>query len=470
MSRPFAHLADVLGVSTRLATLLGLAGLAGLTLATAAATRFNVLALALLVPVAAVIVLASVRRPLLSLLLFAALIPIEEVVVIDGLGTVSRLAGILFVVSYGLPRLTRLSLGSMPVAAWAFVGWATISVAWAIDPARAWTELTTLIQLFVIAVLIADFVVQRPDIVRPVLWTYSLAAVVTAVIGLQYYVSAGLASTRAIAFQQQDPAQLAAILLPALVFCTYELFAGRRPILAAACALVLTAGIVVSGTRGAWVAIGVVVLLFVLPQLTVRRRLFAIATIAASLVVVYQLPGVSDLVTERSASALVSGGAGRTDIWAVGLTIFQSSPLTGVGFANFPVAFTPEVIRASAVASYEWLFIQGRGPHNLVISTMAELGLVGLGLLIWFLAPLVLRRGWGPDAAVVQAALASLVTMALFLDVVANRKQVWLVIGLAAGLSWLAAHRGAVIAGAQADPALPPMRRPGFRPAEEPGG
>ena len=43
-----------------------------------------------------------------------------------------------------------------------------------------------------------------------------------------------------------------------------------------------------------------------------------------------------------------------------------------------------------------------------------------------------------PQGTTVQAALASLVTMALFLDIVANRKQVWLVIGLAAGLAYLA--------------------------------
>jgi hypothetical protein len=41
----------------------------------------------------------------------------------------------------------------------------------------------------------------------------------------------------------------------------------------------------------------------------------------------------------------------------------------------------------------------------------------------------------------IQAALVSLMTLALFLDIVSNRKQVWLVIGIAAGLAYIARHR-----------------------------
>ncbi len=74
----------------------------------------------------------------------------------------------------------------------------------------------------------------------------------------------------------------------------------------------------------------------------------------------------------------------------------------------------------------------------MLIGTLIELGPIGLLLVGLFLGPLVFQRGWGPDAATIQAALASLLTLALFLDVLANRKQVWLVIGLAAGLAVLA--------------------------------
>jgi O-antigen ligase len=435
MNAPFAPLGDSFRVSWRSAWAIGLCWLLSVIAVSALATRMNLLPAAIAVVLIAVVTIASFKWPLLSLALFAAFIPIEAVVLIDGVGTVSRLAGVLFAVTYGVPRLGRLKFGSMPPAGWAFVVWAVLSLGWAIDPATAWAQLPTLIQLFLIAVVVADFVVQRPDVVRPVLWIYSLSAAVTALIGTQYFLAQG---TRAIAIEHTDPAQFAAVLLPALVFSLHEILAGRQRILGGAVALVTTAGVVVSGTRGAWVAVAVVVLLFVLPRLTMPRRLAAIAIILVLVVSVYQLPGVSDLVTERSESALSTGGAGRTDIWTAALTIFKSAPVTGVGYANFPVAFTPEVIRASDVSSWKWLRLEGAGPHNVVVSTTVELGPIGLLLLVLFLGPLVLRRGWGPDAASVQAILASLLTMALFLDILAGRKQVWLAVGIAAGLAFLA--------------------------------
>jgi O-antigen ligase len=152
---------------------------------------------------------------------------------------------------------------------------------------------------------------------------------------------------------------------------------------------------------------------------------------------VYQVPGVAELVAERSGSAVSSGGAGRTDIWKVAITIFDSSPVMGVGYANFPIAFTTQIIREAGVG-WEWLARSGTGSHNVIVATAVELGMVGLVLLGWFVGPLMLRRGWGTDARIVQAALIALFTSALFLDILANRKQVWLLIALAAGLAYLA--------------------------------
>ena len=74
----------------------------------------------------------------------------------------------------------------------------------------------------------------------------------------------------------------------------------------------------------------------------------------------------------------------------------------------------------------------------MLIGTLGELGIVGLVLLAMFLGPLIIRKGYGPEAAAIRAALASLVVAGLFLDVLSNRKQVWLLIGIAAGLRHLA--------------------------------
>ena len=202
---------------------------------------------------------------------------------------------------------------------------------------------------------------------------------------------------------------------------------------------VLTAaGVLVSGTRGAWVAVVVVLLILVLPQLQPRRRIAAVVMALALGVALYQLPGVPDLLAERTGTVVSTGGAGRSDIWSVAGSIYASAPVLGVGYANFPVAYTPEMVRAANVNT---LVLSGRGPHNAVVGTLIELGPIGLILLVLAVGQLVVRRGWGRDAAMIQAALASLLTLALFLDIMSNRKQVWLVIGLAAGLRYLPAER-----------------------------
>ncbi len=381
------------------------------------------------------LVLLSVRWPLLSLFVFVALIPIEETVSIAGVGTLSRWVGIAFAGVYLFTRLGKVAPGALPVAGWAYAGWAVFSLAWARDPDVTSGQLQTLLQLVVIAFLIADVVIHNPAVVRPLLWVYSLSAASTAALGIILYLVGGVgADGRAAAIQGQNPAQFATLLLPALIFGLYELLERRRIVAAAAVTTLCAGAIALSGTRSVWLAATVVIFFMLLPRLGVRRAATALVVIAAIALVVLQIPGVGALVAERTGTAASTGGAGRTDIWSVGLRIFESAPIIGVGYANFPVAFTLAVVRAADVGIG---IGAGSGPHNIVIGTGGELGIVGLALLALFLLPLVIRRGWGPDGLVVQAILASLMIDALFVDIISNRKQVWVVIGLAAGLAYL---------------------------------
>lgn len=423
---------DALRISRRQVWLLIIALLVGVGAASGLAARLGLLPVALALVGVAAATLASLRWPLLPLLIFAVLIPIEEVLVVEGIGTLSRFAGLLFAATYGIPRLGRLFLGVMPTAAWAYCAWALVSLGWAINPDVGWAQLTTLIQLFAIALLIGDLVVARPSIVRPILWVYSLSATVTAGLGTVAFLTSG---TRSVAIHSQDPAQFAAVLLPAVVFGTYEVLEGPRRIPGALIALVSTIGVLVSGTRGAWVSLAVVVALIIIPQLSARRRIVTVLFAALLLAVALQLPGVADLVYERSETAVSTGGAGRTDIWTVAGTIYLGSPILGVGYANLPIAYTADAIRRAGVEGY---LLPGASAHNLVIGTLVELGPLGLVLLGLFVVPLCLRRGWGPNAAIVQASLVSLLTASLFVDLFVNRKQVWLIIGLAIGLAHLA--------------------------------
>jgi exopolysaccharide production protein ExoQ len=373
---------------------------------------------------------------LVPLFAFVGLIPVEEALTVGGVGTFSRGAAAVFALLYALPRIGRLTIRAMPLAGWAYVEWAVLSTIWSISASAALGELSTLVQLFVIAVLIADVVIKDPSLVRPLLWTYSVSAAFTAALGILSFLAGNrVAGERVAALPGQNAAAFAALLLPAFVFCAFELLRGRRPALSLPLTLVSLGGIILSGTRGAWLSILAVLAFFVFPALELRRKVAAAVLLPVVFGAVLLLPGTGSLIVERAATAGDTGGAGRTDIWSVGLVIFEHSPVIGVGYANFSTAYTPQLVLEAGVGFDHGVY---RPAHNIVISTSAELGIVGLVLLGLFLVPLVLRRGWGPEAQVIRAILAAFMVDGLFVDLFGNRKQVWLVIGLAAGLAYLA--------------------------------
>jgi O-antigen ligase len=442
MTELFDYLETALGTSRRGVVLRLVVVAAAVAFGVVVATRLGLLPIALFGSIGILGFLASLRWPVVALFAFVALIPVEEVIQIQGFGTLSRFAAIMFAVAYAIPRLGRIQLKAMPLPGWAWIGWAILSAGWALDRTVAIAALGTVVQLFGIAVLVADFVAHRPQIVRPLLWVYSVFAAITSLVGILAYVNGSFGSgERVAAFADQDVAQFAAILLPAFVFAVFQLVEGRAVLASATISFVTLAGILLSGTRGAWLGAGLVLLFVILPRLEPRRRVGALGAVALLLVLALQLPGVADLVSQRTELAVPTGGAGRTEIWAVGISIFESSPAAGVGYGNYIVAYTPERIRDSAIGQTASEPDARAGSHSIIFGTLAELGIVGLVLLALFIVPLVLKSGWGPDAPVVRAMLVAILTSALFLDVL-NRKQVWLVIGMAAGLAFVEVLRG----------------------------
>jgi hypothetical protein len=166
-------------------------------------------------------------------------------------------------------------------------------------------------------------------------------------------------------------------------------------------------------------------------------QIVSLAIVAGSVAIAtLQLPGVADVVTGRLASAATTGGTGRLDIWAVGLSIIGAHPLGGVGYGAFPAAFTSDVIRSASTPGLDAAILSvGNGSHSILLETGGELGLLGLLLLAWLTMDLLLRPGIAPWASLVQGIVLAVLIQALFLDVL-DRKQVWLVIGLAFGLEF----------------------------------
>ncbi|MBA2254597.1 MAG: O-antigen ligase family protein [Chloroflexi bacterium] len=413
--------------------------LLGLAVTVAVAARYDVL-VALPAGVFVLFALAAALRwPSLLAYLYAASIPLNFVTPPGPGGTVARVVGIIFVVGYLLRRLRVLRPGVVPLPMWLFLGWLLASSLWAIDPRVAFDSWLSLAQLAAVTMLIASIVAADPTEIDRILFAYSISATATAVVGVVTYLqSPTIFLTRAAAFELQGPAQFSSALIPALLYLAYRSTSGGTTlpvrVLSAAGALSCVAAVALSGTRSAWLALVVAGVVWVALRPS-RRLIVGLSTVATAVVVLAVLvPGVGDFLLDRAGSATESGGAGRNDIWYVGLTVFSSSPIVGVGFGNFPLGFTQQAIDLSPVSVLGADVFVGRGSHNILLGSLVETGVIGAALLVATMLTALTRPGRDGVGTIVVVTLVGLLVQSLLLDILLQ-KQLWLLVAFGLGLA-----------------------------------
>ncbi len=413
----------------------------------AVATAVDGLSTLILLALAAMAVAVAIRWPIVLFYVYCAAIPFNFALPPGPAGTIARIAGLAFFIGYLVRRPDSLRPGILPIVGWAFVAWTLASCLWAGDAETGFEVWLSLVQLFAITILVASIVADDPGTVRPALWAYSLAAAVTAAIGsISYLQSRTIYLDRAVAFSGQDPALFASLILPAVIFLMWELQSrgNRVPVRMAALGslFVCVVGLALSGTRSGWIGIVAAAIAWVALGRERRQALSLAAGASAIVLLAMVVPGMSDFLLGRVESSLATGGAGRTDIWSVGLYMFASAPLTGVGLGNFPISYTPYVIdQASAGFTPLYVLSAGRAAHNVLLGTFVETGVVGGMLLIAFCGTALLEPSDARVANVIRAILVGFIVQSLFLDIL-GQKQVWLFLAIAFGLG--AARRAAV--------------------------
>lgn len=259
-------------------------------------------------------------------------------------------------------------------------------------------------------------------------------------------------------------AHIAAIGLPALVWCTVT---ARRPfgaLLGSLGGALLAAALVLSRSRAAWLAVAASVIILLVPMLASRKYWrggkiggrFARFTLAAVIggMAAIVLPNTLNWNSESpyldSARAMVDykkgSGRGRVAQYRNSLSMAAANPLFGVGPGNWPVEyvrFAPPEDRsiaddgmtANPWPSSDWVaFISERG----IVPTLA---LGGAFMVLFFGA---LRR-WSelkdPDAVLAQCVLAGTIVATMVVsafDVVlllaAPSFLVWSVLGATSGI------------------------------------
>jgi O-antigen ligase len=330
-----------------------------------------------------VLPIAVLRPRELCLGVYAFLLPFDA---LSGVGpeglTLTLMAGAaLTAVLLGTAMLKREFHRPPRQALWwaLFVAWAAVTVLWALDWQIAVSRLPTSVSL-----ILLYFVVLSTNISRKELRTVSLFAVAGACAaafatifqfyGGGLYQTGARGSIRALG-TSADPNYLAASLLLPLSLAVHGFLSPRRwlPRLGwLVVAAILVFGILVTGSRGAMVAVAVMILFYMYTRQVSRRMTIPLVAIFVALA--FFLP---DAFFTRMQNTLNTGGAGRTVIWQGGLVAFERHGLVGAGLSNFSNAYRENV---GIAPLYNGHYVME--PHNIYLAVAVETGLVGLILLL----------------------------------------------------------------------------------------
>jgi O-antigen ligase len=380
-------------------------------------------ALAVLVALASVrlgpLVPVLVAAPLLAMVLVirrtdatALALPLCLVPYAVNAGGVYASASDLLVVGLGGCLLLAVAAGyervrfgnPLTVPAVAFVAWTLLSAAWADQPVKALVDAGQRLEFTVLGVaLVAALPLDGRHVQR------TLAVLVTgaAALGVATVV-VGFAEHRLIGVyplgihKNAAGSMLSYGLLAAAGLATAVPGKAASRWLIAGC-LAIGAGLVVTGSRGAWVG----TLVAAATMLVLRRRylLWPVASITVVAVALFLLLLPPDTLADHAGfDERYSTASVRADTWGDGVRTISAHPVLGVGAGNFVAHLDGKAFQAD--------------PNNVVLLTWAETGLPGLLLLLWLLGA-CLRLAWrnaqaatgrGLDPTVSQIGVALLVS------------------------------------------------------------
>ena len=393
----------------------------------------------------------------LAISLFCFVIPWEGVIRVSGVSIVSRAAGALalgctiFAVLFS-GRLRRWQGFHIAALIFVLVTAAELLILHAGErlPAKYWT----FVQLFLVLWMIWEVARTRGRLLS-LLFAYVLGCYMAAFQTMYMYHKTG-GSLRRFAAGNVDPNDLAMTMALALPMAWYLSHVFRKPIARWICRGYLPVGVLalgLTGSRGGLLC-GMVALTIVpltMTRLTPGRLVMTISLlfISGGLAVAYVPEKIVQRLATTSTEVEDLSLGGRFRLWKAGVHAFTYAPLFGSGTGGFIRAVTPQLGSGAQVA------------HNSFISVLVEEGLIGLILyLLMFLAVLqsvrrfpLLERRFG----LVLMATLLVAMMPLTWE---DRKPVWVILAILAGLAQAIRTEPAAAPAVPAPQGLPLVGRP----------
>jgi len=299
-------------------------------------------------------------------------------------------------------RELHIQAGGIVVAVLALVTLAGLSIGYAEDASSAIKETLKWLELLLALVIVVDLVRETGEVgARWIIGAMFVAGAAEAAYGaFQFITDSGPAAfdlqgaLRAFGhFDQPNPfAGYLTTILP-LAACMALCRANPVPFrwLAAGAAFVLAAGIGLSQSRGAWLGAAVAALCLLLAWNRATRRLLIPCGLGAALLLALALTGaLPAAILDRLGQAVEYFGVfdvrsvevtpdnwavvERMAHWQAGWYMFLDHPWLGVGAGNYAQAYPAYYVGS-------WIEPLGHA-HNYYINMLAELGVVGGGLLV----------------------------------------------------------------------------------------
>jgi O-antigen ligase len=330
----------------------------------------------------------------------------------------------------------------------AFLIWAVASALWASDPHVAFSSALRIAQGPLLVVIIAGFVTSERDL-RLILYTFIAGGTLSAVAGMAGVTHSDNPNVPASRLSSGigDPNYLAAVLIPAIALAFFMTLNTRdrleRAALIGAASLCLIA-VFLTESRGGIIALAVMIVGSIAYGGIARRHVITITCVVGAFATVY----LALIAPPHSFGRITSfqsggGGAGRTDLWTLAADAFEAHPIQGIGLGNFTVVEPSLAVIAPQNISRPDIVITQRQPvHNTYLHIAAELGIVGIGLLLVMLAAALqaTRRGVQRLTALEEVPLqligrglfvGSLGMLSAYVFVTAQyQKQLWLMLGV----------------------------------------
>jgi O-antigen ligase len=362
-----------------------------------------------LAPVALAAIVVIWRRPALGVALSLILIAIPAQAGAEHqLANISA-ADVASAVFVGLVAIKVLAVGDggrlnswvvLPPVVFLVAGGAATLMAY--DPVASLFGLVRFAQIFVVVPIATYLALQSRRDLRLILGVVLALGLVEGAVGtFQALTGTGASiagsSVRAVGTLGEEGVMSMAMLVTYAMIAAMALYAGLRdwrrwlgPLLALALCLPL----VVSLSRGYWIAAVVGVMVVLLLSQPRRAATLAVAGVFTLVIVAGFASNGSGVLEERFYSIFNSFSSSTADqsvkdryaLWTASVEMWTDHPLTGVGLKNFP-AFMNTYIPLSFSGSSGASSTEVLSPHNMYMLVLAEQGFLGImAFLAYFLS------------------------------------------------------------------------------------